>query len=94
MHTGATGPVARAMHGDILVVTIDNLAEEKVAERIRPVKRTPGSFVVSVSEEAPVLDPANYERYASALVVIRSTDTKQLVEIYKRYYPRFQEVYE
>ncbi|GAA0423737.1 3-hydroxyacyl-CoA dehydrogenase NAD-binding domain-containing protein [Massilia aurea] len=24
MHTGATGPVARAMHGDILVVTIDN----------------------------------------------------------------------
>ncbi|MBD8563092.1 enoyl-CoA hydratase/isomerase family protein [Oxalobacteraceae sp. CFBP 8763] len=24
MHTGATGPVAHAMHGDILVVTIDN----------------------------------------------------------------------
>ena len=24
MHTGATGPVARAMHGDILIVTIDN----------------------------------------------------------------------
>jgi 3-hydroxyacyl-CoA dehydrogenase len=24
MHTGATGPVARAMHGDVLVVTIDN----------------------------------------------------------------------
>jgi len=24
MHNGATGPVARAMHGDILVVTIDN----------------------------------------------------------------------
>jgi len=77
-----------------IVVSVDNLAEEKVAERIRPVKRTPGSFVVSGTEDAPVLDPANYERYAPALAVIRSADTKQLVALYKRYYPRFQEVYE
>ena len=77
-----------------IVVTVDNLAAEKVAERIRPVKRTPGSFVVSGTEEAPVLDPSNYERYAPALAVIRSADTKQLVSVYKRYYPRFQEVYE
>jgi hypothetical protein len=77
-----------------IVVTVDNLAAEKVAERIRPVKRTQGSFVVSGTEDAPVLDPANYERYAPALAVIRSADTKQLVAVYKRYYPRFQEVYE
>jgi hypothetical protein len=77
-----------------IVVTVDNLAAEKVAERIRPVKRTPGSFVVSGTEDAPVLDPANYERYAPALAVIRTADTRQLVAVYKRYYPRFQEVYE
>ena len=77
-----------------IVVTVDNLAAEKVAERIRPVKRTPGSFVVSGTADAPVLDPANYERYAPVLAVVRSADTKQLVAVYKHYYPRFQEVYE
>ena len=77
-----------------IVVTVDNLATEKVAERIRPVKRTPGSFVVSGTEDAPVLDPTNYERYAPALAVIRTADARQLVAVYKHYYPRFQEVYE
>ena len=77
-----------------IVVTVDNLAEEKVAERIRPVKRVPGSFVVSGTEEAPVLDPANFARYDAAVALIRNADTKQLVAVYKRYYPRFQEVYE
>jgi hypothetical protein len=77
-----------------IVVTVDNLAAEKVAERIRPVKRTPGSFVVSGTEEAPVLDPTNFARYDAAVALVRTADTKQLVSVYKHYYPRFQEVYE
>jgi hypothetical protein len=77
-----------------IVVTVDNLAAEKVAERIRPVKRVPGSFVVSGTEESPVLDPANFARYDAAVALVRTADTKQLVSVYKRYYPRFQEVYE
>jgi hypothetical protein len=77
-----------------IVVTVDNLAAEKVAERIRPVKRTPGSFVVSGTEDAPVLDPTNFARYDAAVALVRTADTKQLVAVYKHYYPRFQEVYE
>lgn len=77
-----------------IVVTIDNLPNEKVAERLRPLLPTDGRFAVVGPEEAPVLDPANYERYKPLVELIRATDTPQLVEGYTRYYPLFQEAYE
>ncbi len=77
-----------------LVVTIDNLPTEKVAQRVRPVRPAPGAFAVGGSEEAPVLDPSNYERYNSLVQLIRSTDTQSLIATYTRYYPLFQESYE
>jgi hypothetical protein len=77
-----------------IVVTIDNLPEQKVAERIRPVRPASGRFAVGGSEEAPVLDPANYERYKPLVTLISSIDAPQLVTTYTRYYPLFQEVYE
>ena len=77
-----------------IVVSIDNLPEEKVAERLRPIIPTPGRFAVAGGEDAPVLDPANYERYKPLVQLIASTDTKSLLAIYTRYYPLFQEAYE
>jgi hypothetical protein len=77
-----------------IVVSIDNLPEQKVAERLRPVRPAPDKFVVAGTDEAPVLDPANYERYTPLVQVIRSTDTQRLVATYARYYPLFQESYE
>ncbi|HEU5133699.1 MAG TPA: DUF3014 domain-containing protein [Steroidobacteraceae bacterium] len=77
-----------------IVVSVDNLSTEKVAERIRPVKPMPGKFAVGGSEDAPVLSPANYERYNLLVQSIRATDTKTLVETYTRHYPLFQEAYE
>jgi hypothetical protein len=77
-----------------IVVSIDNLPEQKLAERIRPVRRVPGKFEVGGTEEAPVLNPANYERYNSLVQVIRSTDTHRLIDTYMRYYPLFQDAYE
>jgi hypothetical protein len=76
------------------VVSIDNLPEAKVAERLRPVRRVPGSFAVGGTPDAPTLDPANYERYASLLQLIGSADTQTLIATYTRYYPLFQEAYE
>jgi len=76
-----------------VVVTIDNLSAEKLAERIRPLKRTTGNFAVAGSEEAPLLDPANYQRYKPLLQLVRSVDTKRLVATYARYYPLFQDAY-
>jgi len=77
-----------------IVVSIDNLPEQKVAERIRPIKPTPGKFAVVGSEEAPVLDPANYERYRPLVQLITSVDSQRLIATYTRYYPLFQEAYE
>jgi len=77
-----------------IVVTIDNLTAEKVAERLRPLKPATGKFAVRGSEDAPVLDPANFERYKPLVQLIQSLDTQRLVATYTRYYPLFQEAYE
>jgi hypothetical protein len=77
-----------------IVVTVDNLTSEKVAERIRPVKPVGGKFAVNGSEESPVLDPANYQRYKPLVQVVSSVDTQRLLASYTRYYPLFQEAYE
>lgn len=77
-----------------IVVTIDNLSTEKVAERLRPLRPTPGRFEVGGTEEAPVLEASNFERYKPLVQLIRSTDTRRLVEQYRHYYPLFQEAYE
>jgi len=77
-----------------IVVTVDNLSEQKVAERLRPIRPTDGRFAVVGPEEAPMLDPANYGRYQPLLQLIRSSDTKSLIATYVRYYPLFQDAYE
>ena len=77
-----------------LVVSIDNLPEQKVAERVRPNQRVPGRFTAEGPEDAPVLDPRNYERYKPMVQMLRSVDAQQLVASYTRYYPLFQEAYE
>ncbi len=77
-----------------MVVTIDNLPEQKVAERIRPMKPVPGQFATSGTEDAPVLDPANYRRYEPLVGMIESIDTPKLMTAYARYYPLLQESYE
>jgi hypothetical protein len=76
------------------VVTVDNLTTEKVAERLRPLQPIPGKFSVRGADDAPVLDPANYERYQLFVQAIRSMDTQRVVATYVRYYPLFQEQYE
>jgi len=77
-----------------IVVTVDNLPTEKVAERVRPLNAVPGRFAVSGTEDALTLDSANYARYEPLVRTLVATDTAQLVAIYKRYYPLFQQVYE
>jgi len=77
-----------------VVVTIDNLPNTRVAERLRPVQPAPGRFVTSGPEDALVLDPTNYERYKPLVQLFRQVDSQQLVTLYTRYYPLFQEAYE
>ena len=77
-----------------IVVTIDNLSTPKAAERLRPFKPAPGQFAAGGSEDAPVLHPDNYQRYKPMVQLLQTMDTAQLVAIYTRYYPLFQQAYE
>jgi hypothetical protein len=77
-----------------VVVTVDNLPNTKAAERLRPLKPAPGRFATAGPEDALTLDPANYERYKPLVEMIRSVDEKQLMALYVRYYPLFQDAYE
>ncbi len=77
-----------------IVTSIDNMTEQKVVERIRPLRRVPDAFVVSGTDEAPILDPANFKRYEPMVRFVSSMDAKELAASYKRNYPLFQQAYE
>jgi len=76
-----------------IVVTVDNLPETKVAERLRPVQPVAGTLVASGPEDQRTLNPANYDRYKPMVDLVRSLDEQQLMAIYTRYYPLFQDAY-
>lgn len=77
------------------VATIDNLPRRRVAERLRPLGRIEGAFLVDSDPQtdALVLDEANFERYDFLVDMAASTDLDNVVDVYRRYYPLFQEAY-
>jgi hypothetical protein len=76
------------------VATIDNLPRKKVAMQVRPVSSTPGAFITAGEEDDLTLNPENYARYAPFVKAVEATDSKQLAQVYLRFYPLFQESYE
>lgn len=77
-----------------IVVTIDNAPRPQMALNQRPIKPTPGEFVTAGPEEAIVLAPENYARYATFIAVVRAIDAKTLVSLYRGLQPLFQQSYE
>jgi len=76
-----------------IVVTVDNLPRKTVPQRMSPVKPVPGMFAVRTAGSSPVIAEANGERYAPFVQAFDALDAKQLVAVYVRWYPRFQEAY-
>ncbi|HEY8518838.1 MAG TPA: DUF3014 domain-containing protein [Gammaproteobacteria bacterium] len=76
------------------VVTIDNLAREKVAPQQRPIRPTPGELLVEGSDEAPVLSGQNFARYEPVVRLFTAADTKTMVALYRRLYPLFRQAYD
>jgi hypothetical protein len=74
------------------VVTIDNLPRKKNAVQMWPVKPLGGELKTSTGNEL-TLNEANYERYKPLVKLATTADTKQLVAMYKRFYPLFQQAY-
>jgi Protein of unknown function (DUF3014) len=77
-----------------IVVTIDNLARQKVSVEKRPVGPAGGNFAAQGDELHATLDPKNYARYQPMVAVISKLDMRQLVAVYVRFYPLFQHAYQ
>ncbi len=81
---------------DKVVATIDNLPRKHVAEKVRPVGRLAEPFRANAAPgDGPLyLDPDNFRRYETLVGMIESADVDAVAELYRRFYPLFQESYE
>jgi hypothetical protein len=77
-----------------MVVTIDNLARQKVAVEKRPTTAIAGSFMVDGDELHATLDAQNFERYKPLVAVVGSLDMQKLAALYIHFYPLFQQSYQ
>jgi hypothetical protein len=80
---------------DKTVATVDNLTRGRVAEKIRPLGRLPGNFVVTAAgENGPFyLSAENYARYDTLVNMLAGADLDELVATYRRFYPLLQEAF-
>lgn len=76
-----------------VVATVDNLPSKKIAQRILPIKRVPGSFAVSGSEGSYTIAADNAARYVPYVKLLEAIDTPKLTAFYFHYYPLFQQAY-
>lgn len=76
-----------------VVVTVDNLPYEKVAQRLIPLKPAPGQFAVMTSGDDAQISPANAARYAPYVSLVDTLDAQKLVAAYLHFYPLFQQAY-
>jgi hypothetical protein len=82
----------RVIHN--IVVTIDNLTQERVPVDVMPFNAPTGRFLTAGSEGHVSISPKNASRYVPYVKIAGVIDAKKLVELYVRLYPLFQESYE
>jgi Protein of unknown function (DUF3014) len=76
-----------------IVATVDNLAREKVALRLMPVKPVPGRFATTREGENLVISPDNASRYTPYVRLMEAVDAKKLGVTYVQFYPLLQQAY-
>ncbi|MFL6619617.1 MAG: DUF3014 domain-containing protein [Povalibacter sp.] len=77
-----------------VVATVDNLPRKKNSVQMWPLQPTAGTPATDGQGDSITLSDDNFARYAPLMTIVRNTDTKQLVGIYKHYYPLFQQAYQ
>jgi hypothetical protein len=77
------------------VATVDNLPRHHLTVEQRPLKPAPGGFAVSGGDLTGTPDDArNMLRYAPALAALEALDPKELVALYRHWYPLLQQAYQ
>lgn len=77
-----------------IVVTIDNLPNERVPLKAMPLKPVPGVFIAEGAADRKVISQKNAARYEAYIKALDAMDAQKLVEVYVRLYPLFQQAYE
>jgi hypothetical protein len=78
-----------------VVATVDNLPRSHIAERIRPLSGLSDPFVVDSQDGSGAffIDTTNYRRYDALVDMAMAADLDAVIELYRRYYPLFQDAY-
>ena len=78
-----------------IVATVDNLPRAHVAERIRPLGRLDGEFTVDGQDGSDefMISDTNYDRYDVLVGFLKDADLQQVADVYRRFYPLFQNAY-
>ncbi len=78
-----------------IVATIDNLPRSHVAERVRPLERIGGQFLVDRQGDDGdfTIAQGNFERYVPIVDMVTGVDLRAAAEVYRRFYPLFQNAY-
>jgi hypothetical protein len=76
-----------------VVATVDSLPRRKIPQQLMPVKPPGGPLIVIGDGESAVLSPANAARYERYARLVQTADARQLVSVYIRYYPLFQQAF-
>lgn len=77
-----------------IVATIDNLPRRRAPMSVMPVEQASGKFITAGTESDMTISPKNAARYTPYVRIAEAIDAKELVEIYVRLYPLFQQAYE
>ena len=79
---------------DKFVATVDNLPRSRISERTRPIGRLASNFAVTTGPDDVIyLDDANYARYDGVVDLVTAANLDEVVDVYRRFYPLFQESY-
>jgi len=78
-----------------IVATVDNLPRAQVAERIRPLGRPGGRFVIDGQDGSGefTINSSNYDRYDALVGLIAGANLVEVADVYRRFYPLFQSAY-
>lgn len=77
------------------VVTVDNMTSPAIPAKSNLLKPAAGKFLVQqTGKNEWVLDPENYQRYELYFTLLESIKLEDLVSLYVRHYPLFQQAYE
>lgn len=76
-----------------MVTTLDSLTSRQVPPLINPVKAVPGKLVVESDGDQLVLSPDNFARYDGYIQTLQNTDSRELLDLFERYEPLFQQAW-